>query len=262
MLNAKDSRAFVREGLDMSYKKNPRTAIRSIQTEMAVLFFTAVILCCCVTLAYGNTFVGKAVNSDGTLEYVEYHTVKYTNGKVGESQTIYYDANNNKIGELTSEYSFGPQFGSYDFRDIRAQYRDGAKVAPDKIWLFRKETTEDDIEGIHLAKEQDQIVGQGFHQFIVHNLEKISQGEEFLVRLVLPSQLDQYDFRIRKREIIGDTLSIRLEIDNWFLSLFAPHIDVEYDLTTRHLLRYEGISNLEDTSGKHEKVTITYSYDN
>jgi hypothetical protein len=201
------------------------------------------------------------VDSQGNLEYVEYHTVKYTNGKVGASQTIYYDANNNKIGELISEYSFGPQFGSYDFRDIRAQYQDGAKVAPDKIWLFRKETSEDDIEGIHLPKEQDQIVGQGFHQFIVHNLEEIAQGEVFHVHLVFPSKLDQYDFRIRKREISGDKLSIRLEIDNWFLRLFAPHVDVEYDLKTRNLLRYEGISNLEDTSGKHKKVTITYSYE-
>ena len=246
----------------MQYNKDPRAVVRSIRSEMAVLLFTAVVLSCWVTIAYGKSFVGRAVDSDGNLEYVEYHTVKYTNGKVGESQTIYYDANDNKIGELISEYSFGPQFGSYDFRDIRAQYEDGAKVAPDKIRLFRKEDLEDDIEEAHLPKEQDQIVGQGFHQFIVHNLKKIAQGEDFHVRLVLPAQLDQYDFVIRKREIVGDTLSIRLEIDNWFLRLFAPHIDVEYDMKTRHLLRYEGISNLEDTSGKHQKVTITYSYDN
>lgn len=227
---------------------------------MAIVLFTAIYLGCFVSLAYGKTFVGKAVDSKGTLEYIEHHTVKYIHGKVGESQTIYYDANNNKIGELISEYSFGPQFGSYDFRDIRAQYQDGAKVAPDRIWLFRKENSEDDVEGIHLAKEQDQIVGQGFHQFIVQNLEKIAQGEVFHVRLVLPSRLDQYEFRIRKRSIEGDTLSIRLEIDNWFLRLFAPHVDVEYDLGTRHLMRYEGISNLADNSGNHKKVTITYSY--
>ena len=41
---------------------------------------------------------------------------------------------------------------------------------------------------------------------------------------------------------------------------FAPHVDAEYDLKTRRLLRYEGISNLKDASGKHKKVTITYSY--
>jgi hypothetical protein len=232
-----------------------------IRTDLALFFIIAMNLSWFGAEANGETFVGKAVNEKGILEYVEYHTVIYENGKVSGSQTIYYDANNTKIGELISEYSFGPQFGSYDFRDIRAQHQDGAKVAVDRIWLYRKQSPEADIEEKYLAKEEGQIVGQGFHQFIVHNLKRIAQGEVFQIRLVLPSRLDQYEFRILKREIKGDTLSIRLEIDNWLLRLFAPHVDAEYDLKTRRLLRYEGISNLEDAVGKHKKVTITYSYE-
>ncbi len=115
------------------------------------------------TLAHGETFIGKAVNHQGVLEYVEHHTVKYENGKVSESQTIYYDSEKKRIGDLISDYSHGAQFGSYDFRDIRAQYQDGAKVALDRIWLFRKQGPEDDLEEKHLPKEADQIVGQGFH---------------------------------------------------------------------------------------------------
>ena len=234
---------------------------KGFQMYLALVFLIAMILSWFGAEANGETFVGKAVNSKGTLEYVEYHTVTYTDGKVSESQTIYYDANNNKIGELISEYSFGPQFGSYDFRDMRAQYQDGAKVAPDRIWLFRKKSPKGDIKGKYLKKKKDQIVGQGFHQFIVQDLEQIAQGEVFHIRLVMPSRLDQFKFKIRKRKIKGDTLYIRLEIDNWFLRMFAPHVDAEYDLKTRRLLRYKGISNLEDTSGKHRKVTITYTYE-
>jgi hypothetical protein len=131
----------------------------------------------------------------------------------------------------------------------------------DRIWLFRKKSPEDVIEDTYISKEDNQIVGQGFHQFIVNNLEQIAQGEIFQVRLILPSRLDQYEFRIRKKKIEGDTIFIRLEVENWLLRIFAPHIDVDYDLKNRHLLRYEGISNLEDTSGKHKKVFITYSYE-
>ena len=230
-------------------------------TAVAIFFLIATNLSCFEAEANVETFIGKAVNSQGTLEYVEYHTVRYKNGKVSESQTIYYDANTDKIGELISEYSFGPQFGSYDFRDMRAQYQDGAKVSQDRVLLFRKKSPEDDIEEQYLAKEKDQIVGQGFHQFIAQNLEQIAQGKVFHIRLVLPSRLDQFEFRIRKRKINGDTLYMRLEIDNWLLRLFAPHVDVEYDQKNRRLLRYEGVSNLEDSSGKHKKVSITYSYE-
>lgn len=233
----------------------------SIRFDLTLLLLIAIHLSWLGAEAHGETFVGKAVNAQGIVEYVEYHTVKYENGKVNESQTIYYDGNNNKIGELISDYAFGPQFGSYDFRDIRAQYQDGAKVSKDRILLFRKKNPEDHTEEKYLAKEKHQIVGQGFHQFIVHNLESIAHGEVIHIRLVLPSRLDQYEFRIRKRKVKGDTLYVRLEIDNWLLRLFAPYIDAEYDLRTRHLLRYEGVSNLEDNSGKHKKVTITYSYE-
>jgi hypothetical protein len=79
--------------------------------------------------------------------------------------------------------------------------------------------------------------------------------------MVLPSRLDQYDFRIRKLNLEGDTLYVRLEIDNWFLRMFAPHMDCEYDMKTRRLLRYEGISNLTNGSGKHADVVITYAYE-
>jgi hypothetical protein len=231
---------------------------KPFRVGLALLVFAAMHL---AGRANGETFVGKAVNSEDTVEYVERHTVTYKDGRPIKSDTIYFDDNNRIIGDLISEYSFGPQFGSYHFKDIRANYEDGAKVSADQIRLFRKRGPEAATEEKLLTREEDQIVGQGFHQFIAYSIEDIAKGEVFHVRLVLPSRLDQFKFRIRKREIKGDTIYIRLEIDNWFLRLFAPHIDVEYDLSTGRLLRYEGVSNLEDDSGKHRKVTITYTYE-
>jgi hypothetical protein len=206
-------------------------------------------------------FTGRAVSTEGNVEYVEYHTVIYEDGGVSESQTLYYDSKDEKIGELISEYSYGPRFGSYTFKDIRAQYKDGAKVTADQIRLFRKESPRADIEEKYLPRKENHIVGQGFHQFILKNLESISRGRIFHVLLVFPSRLDQYEFRIRKRKIEDDTLYIRLESDHWFLRLFAPHMDADYDINTHRLLRYQGISNLTDGSGKHKEVTITYSYE-
>ena len=224
---------------------------------MATLIFSGL----ATAEASNETFTGKAVSPRGALQYTERHFVNYENGTVSKSETIYYDPSDRKIGDLISDYTHGPQFGSYDFRDIRAQYEDGAKVADDRVRLFRKENPEDDVEAKYLKRKTDQIVGQGFHHFVANNLEAIAQGEVFHVKLVMPSRLDQFQFRIRKKKIDGDTIYIRLDIDNWFLRLFASHVDVEYDLRTRRLLRYEGISNLADASGKYKKVVITYSYD-
>jgi len=212
--------------------------------------------------SYAQTeiFMGKAVNKNGEPEYTERHEVTYKEGKVIRSKTTYTAPSNRVIGDLVSEYMADPRLCSYDFRDMRAKYADGVRVEGDRLRLFRRQNPSDEVEWAYVPLMADQIVGQGFHHFIVLNLEAIASGEVFHVKLVMPSRLNQYKFRIRKRERKAGILSVRLEIDNWFLRLFAPHVDAEYDLKTRHLLRYNGISNLSDASGDYKKVIITYSY--
>jgi len=60
----------------MPYRDVAGSKRKSVRIHLALLFFTAVNLSFFGTLAYGETFVGKAVNFKGTLEYAEYHTVK------------------------------------------------------------------------------------------------------------------------------------------------------------------------------------------
>lgn len=205
-------------------------------------------------------FVGKAFNDEGRLEYVEKHRVDYRDARIVESRTVYFDAQGRKIGELISDYRYGPRFGSYTFRDIRAGYVDGAEVLDQRIRINRKTRPEEPVETATIPKTDRQIVGQGFHHFIVDHLESIAAGQVFHIALVLPSRLDQFDFRIRKQSLEGNRLSVRLEIENWFLRLFAPHVEADYDLQTGKLLQYRGVSNLADPQGRHPVVTIEYEY--
>jgi hypothetical protein len=207
-------------------------------------------------------FVGRAVDASGSVAYIEQHRVVYRHGAVAESRTLYLDDRDRTIGELVSDYSQGVRFGSYEFVDKRADYRDGARVLDDAIVVFRDEAADDaDVEKAVLSRSSDQIVGQGFHQFIRANLAAIVDGEVFHVQMVLPSRLDQYDFRIRRVKEEGNKVTVRLEIDNWLLRIFAPDVEAVYDVETRRLLRYEGVSNLANASGDPQKVTITYSYE-
>lgn len=253
---------------DISYM-HPKPARKAVPTTSALrwhqrlqLLTGAALLVLSTDQAAANVvkFTGRAFNGAGGLEYVEHHTVRYEDGMVSESKTIYLDPDNRQIGDLVSDYAEGPQYGSYQFRDLRARYEDGADVLGDRIFVFRKSTPRKAKKTNELNRIDNQIVGQGFNHFIAYNLDAIAAGQILHVRLVLPSRLSQYKFRIRLRKIADDTAYIRLEIDNWFLRLLAPYIDAEYSLKTKRLLRYEGISNLTDASGKHKKVVITYDY--
>jgi hypothetical protein len=210
--------------------------------------------------ADGEWVYGRAVNAKGELEFLEEHIVQYENDRIANIKTIYYDAGLKKIGEQVSDFSHGPQFGSYDFKDERLQYRDGARVMSDKILIYCEEAPETGTKEKYLRKDSNQIVGQGFHQFIVANLDSLLRGDVIAAKLVLPAHMDQFDIRMYKCKIENGRILIQIELDNWFLRLFTPHLEAEYDLASRRLVSYRGLSMISDPSGKTLAVEISYDY--
>ena len=130
----------------------------------------------------------------------------------------------------------------------------------DRILIYRRETPQADIKKKYLKRESTQIVGQGFHHYMLSNFDALMRGDVILAKLVLPAHMDQFDIRISKNKIEDGRLQVRIEIDNWFLRLFTPHVEAEYDLANRRLLSYRGFSMIADESGKNEPVTVSYDY--
>ena len=227
----------------------------TVAIVVAVFFLTAV-----SALADVKMMHGKAVNSDGDLLFLEEHTIKYDNDRIVSIKTVYYDTNSEKIGQTITDFSQGSQVGSYEFKDERMQYYDGAKIMADQILIYCKETPEADTQQKYLDREPSQIVGQGFYSFVLANLDALSRGDVIAAKLVLPAQMDQFDIRIRKSNFEDGSITIRIELDNWFLRLFAPRIEAEFDLDSRRLLKYKGVSMIADASGKNVPVTVSYAY--
>jgi|GEM_PF-458902 len=207
-----------------------------------------------------RTFTGEAYDEEGVLVYAERHVLTYDDEGVVGSRTTYFDPEGGEIGSLVSDYAPSPQFCDYTFRDRRRGYVDGVRLGDDTLCLFRREDPSAPEETRCLPREENQIVGQGFHHFIRNRLDAIAEGKTYHVKLALPSRLDELDFRIRKTGLEGERMTIRLESDHWVVRLFAPHIDVVYDRERKRLLIYEGISNVADASGECIPVRIRYAY--
>ena len=227
-----------------------------------LVFATILLSCASISSAFAEVqrVYGKAFNLHGQLEYIEEHVLTYENNIIVAIETTFYDAEARKIAKQLSDFTHGPQFGSYDFKDERHQYNDGVRVMSDQILLYAKENPAADTQKKYFEKKPDQIVGQGFYQFVAANLEALARGNSISAKLVLPAQMNQYDIRIRKQHIQGNRMQLVVELDNWFLRLFTPNIQVEYDLKNRRLLWYRGISMVADEDNKSVEVVTTYDY--
>ena len=54
----------------------------------------------------------------------------------------------------------------------------------------------------------------------------------------------------------------KLEISNWLYRMLSSPIELGYDRSEKHLIRYRGLSNIENESGVGLDVDIRYSYQN
>lgn len=112
-----------------------------------------------------------------------------------------------------------------------------------------------------VARVAGLAVDSGFHVFLQDRLEELATGRTVQMQLGVISQFDHFRFRIRRAEATqGSVLRLVVEPDS-MLRLLVPPVKLAYDLRSRDMLEYEGLSNLVDPqTRKAPVVRITYDY--
>jgi hypothetical protein len=95
---------------------------------------------------------------------------------------------------------------------------------------------------------------------LVENLGNVKKGQVLPFDLVIPGELDSYAFVVTVEEITKKETTFKAEIDNWFLSLFAPTLLFKFDNEKKRLTYYKGLSNVKTDSGKLVSIEVTYDY--
>lgn len=110
------------------------------------------------------------------------------------------------------------------------------------------------------------VTDVGFNLLIKAHFDQLLSGESLKFNFAIPLKRDYYQFRAHK---IQDTqyenraaVIIKIEIASSLLGLFADPIVLIYDMETRHLVEYLGLSNLPNAEGTKNYLTkIVYPLD-
>jgi len=203
-----------------------------------------------------DRYIGVARSPSGEQLYREEHEMVEREGKPVRSRTVYYDPQNKVIGHSECQYPLSPYAPNYRFSDLRTGWRESARV-DGKVLVLSNGREQRRLDA---ANGQTLVIGQGLHYFVRQHLDKLAR-RQVTVRYAVPPKLDTYLFRLRPLDSPRrGVIRLRLEIDNWLLRLLAPELEVDYEVATRRLLRYRGVSNLEDADGAMPQVVIHYSY--
>ncbi len=215
------------------------------------------------------TFTGKAIdNETGKVAYIEKHSVEYEGERVKKVTTIYTDPSGNEIGRLISEFKENFHLPNSQFIDKRTGYKEITElqeIGGEKRFHIKTISKRGKEKKRNLEIDDNLVCGQGYHNYIIENLDKFKVGEKRELKFILPSMRDYFTFDLTYLGALDknnpDEVSLRLDITNFILRMFADKIQVTYSLKEKKLIKYVGLTNITNDDDDQYDATLTYKFE-
>lgn len=195
--------------------------------------------------------------------YTENHKETFEENRIVKSFISYQDTNN--IEFCTKEMTFNADSTKPNFvmKDKRDGYIEGSELLSDnRVRVFTRATFDDPIQEDTLEIDEEFVIDAGLTYFFRENWDELLSGEIISFYFVAPAKLNYFRFRVSKYDepiIDGrEAMTIELELNNWLLRQFVSSVFISYDKETKKILKYEGISNINNDLGKSHFVKIDF----
>jgi len=143
---------------------------------------------------------------------------------------------------------------SFEANNIKMMYRDAEGTVEEKSLDMNLQQTEMPI-----------VVDAGFDGYIRKHWDSLVTGKDQSFRFALPTRGQLVDLQVSATSCTYQSTTDQcflLSMDNWLFRMLVDDIELGYNLDTRQLTRYRGLSNIEDATGNGIEVDIRYTYPN
>lgn len=207
-------------------------------------------------------FTGIARARDGAVLYVESHHVRNV-GAIGETRVVLYRCSKDGPAFARKELTYGKtrEEPEFIFTDARSGYVEGLRQTPQGPRVFQQENSRSARREAKVPSDATIVADAGFDEFVRKHWDELEAGKTVRFPFLIPSRLDFLTFKVKKHhetKIEGATASvIRLNLSG-VLGWFLPYIEVSYRKSDRVLMRYDGLTNIRDDSGKNHIAIIEF----
>lgn len=236
-----------------------RTVIRRALALAAVLWTAALV----PAQETGVLRFTSEARFGGKISYLERHESEYRDGRVVRARTDYLAPDGKPLAYIESYFAESLAAPGHVFEDFRSGVRHGVRYEGGNAILFSRDPGQTEkVRNIGKGGGSGILmVGcQGLFYYLQENYDKVREKRKVPLQLLITGTLDIYDFELELKGEKDGVAEITIHISNWFLRLFAPKLDVRYDIGAKRMLYYKGLSNILDDKGKIQTVEITYNY--
>ncbi len=190
---------------------------------------------------------------DNSVRYIEHH--QYDDN--GQHEVRYFDPSQNILLEKLMAYDGLPQHPSIvqrDYlRDTQVEVRYGKEVAT------MVTSQGDKSEQFTFDISPEIVVDAGFDAYIRDNWARFDQQSRQEVTFAIAGQSRLLPMKIERTDVREYGASFRVIPANWLVRMLFPEIRLNYD-ENRHLVRYEGFTNLKTETNQSRDVVIEFSH--
>jgi len=201
----------------------------------------------------------------GMVSYVEKHESEYRDGKIYRARTDYLRENGEPLAYIESCFTESLAAPAHVFEDYRNGFHHGVRYEKGAAVLFSFDPGTDEKENrkeVALTGDGEILmVGcQGLFYYLQEYYQEAKLKGRVPLKLLITGTREVYDFELEVRGERNGVAELTIHIQNRFLRLFAPKLEVRYDIGKKRMLWYKGLSNIQDDRGKIQTVEIVYDY--
>lgn len=208
-----------------------------------------------------ESFSGSAFALDGDrLLYRETHLVQ-TGPNGAESVVLYRCPDGRPFARKRSRDDGDAQQPDFDLVDARMGYREGVRWRDGRreVYVQRNRDRPELSAPLRANDASAAVIDTGFDAFVQRHWDVLVGGGSLRFDFLVPSRRRFYAFKVERIEPEAGapphSVTLRIGLSAWFAFLL-PHIDLTYDVASRRLVRYEGLSNVRDLDGKNYRVRM------
>lgn len=225
----------------------------------------AALMCLCFTNDNDtkNSYVGYGYDlKSNKVIYNEYHTELFKEGKHVSTSTVYKNDKGLVMASRSLNFAGGSEAPTYRLDVKKTGYYEGATVTKGAVKVFNYDLEAKKEVSKTISVPAPYVIDGGFNYFVKRKWADVVAGKSVTFNFVVPARLDYYKFRVRKtanvKEKGHNAMVVVLEPDNFVLRSIVDPIKVTYDLATKRIIKYEGISNIPGNSDRNFDIKLVY----
>lgn len=210
-------------------------------------------------------YSGTALHPEqDTILFVEHHTdVLMEDGTLSKS-VEYHSPHDEIIARKSLTCPSDSSSPDFLMEDLRDGYQEGVHYERGAHRAFFRQSAQHETKQKRLNPSEPVVIDTGVNQFIQQNWDALVQGKVRKFNFIVPRRLDYFRFRLEKIDqsflFNRSTVTFRAAPAQIVLRFLAAPIDVVYDLDTKQILQYLGISNMRNENDENLTVKIIYKY--